>query len=204
MSGQCGVSRSHFIYGIHPPASRVALTSDGLEAGGWSILERSNTVELRTVTLPETVANIGLFRSKWVTLPAIEHTYAPTLVRVHKWLFDEGGPFYWSWFDGALCAFAPQVGTKNITCSEGRRRYSCSLTGDNGRIICYPWCHEIAMAYWSISRDELLQFPDNPQLVAFSIMRRVFRKTGWFDWKRELHNRQTKPNHIWLQPIPTR
>lgn len=154
---------------------------------------------------------------------AYEYTYAPTLAKVHKWLSGDWGPFYLSWKDGELCPFNPQVGSKNMRCVDGSRGVNrCPGIGllirpqdvnhldantqrrIVGRVICYEWCHRLNNAYWDIPQDELLAMPDDPRQTAILIMRRVFRESGWFAWRRELKARQHKRKWDWLKPLETR
>lgn len=155
-----------------------------------------------------------------ITFPEREYTYAPTLGAVHKWLFDNWGLLYLSWRHGLLCPFDKQVGTKNITCSNGRRKRCNGLAIHRrlvahlcereqrkliGRVVCYEWCHILSIAYWDIPTAELLELPDDINLVAFHIMRRIIRDTGWLDWKRELGRRQNgKRLRDWITPLPSK
>ena len=154
-----------------------------------------------------------------VTWPESEHTYAPTLSTVHKWLYSHWGPFYVSWRLGRLCPFHASVRMKNMTCCHGNiRQLRCQgLPLEErhvrhlpipmqhrlvGRVICYRWAHVLSDAYWEIDTEWLVEnLPDDPQLVAFHIMRRVFRETGWFRWARELAARKSKRWGEWLSPF---
>lgn len=133
------------------------------------------------------------------------HVYAPVLATVHNYLFDNWGPFSVTWRNGLLCPFAPDIGLKNITCSQGRRDlHLCGLLIEDrhavhlpnpqrkkmiGRVMCNPWAHHLIAAYWDIPNDELLSLPDNPSLVAYYILSRVIRATMWYDWLTERRKR---------------
>jgi len=156
----------------------------------------------------------------YITLPAEDYQYAPTLGKVHQWLYGDWGPFYLSWVDGELCPFAPRVGGMNITCSTGRRKRCGGLLIEKrhinhlstamqrhclGRVICYDWCHVLSRVYWDIPIEELLQLPDNPSSVAETILRRVFQESGWFAWRMERRRRRGGKSHRdWLRPIKGR
>ncbi len=167
-----------------------------------------------TVTIPEHQANVGIVRSYIVTMPEIEHTYAPTLAEVHNWLHGDWGPFYCSWRDGQLCPFHPDVQRRNMTCCNGARKYCGGLLIERqhvntnlrriGHVICYEWDHVLSIAYWNIPAKELLALPDDHKLVAFHIMRRVFRATGWWDWRQEKKRRASKRKPDWLPGMPKR
>jgi len=137
------------------------------------------------------------------TFPAYEATVAPTLQRVHNYMWGDCGPLVLSWSDGWLCPFADRIKTMNITCSKGRRKRCGGLlcTEQNapypekgrerliGRVICYKWSHILSDAYWDIPTEELLELPDNDSLVAQHIMKRIFRETGWAKWYRATRER---------------
>lgn len=158
----------------------------------------------------------GYSRNYTITFPECEHTYAPTLATVHKWIYGDWGPFHISWKVGRLCPFNPEVGRKNMTCCQGNvdrmrcvgliveeRHVEHLQNADRlvGRVVCYEWNYLLSRAYWDLDSMEMVDtLPDDPQLVAFHIMRRVFRETRWFDWIQEQKRRQsTKRN--WLRPL---
>ena len=75
-----------------------------------------------------------------VTWPEGEHTYAPTLALVHRWLHSDWGPFYVSWRSGRLCPFHPLVGTRNMTCCPGniKRPRCCGLILEERHVAHLP------------------------------------------------------------------
>lgn len=180
-------------------------------------------MKLQTVVLLEQRVNLGLGLPRIVTIPERQHTYAPTLATVHRWLWQGWGPFYISWRDGLLCPFHPQVKHKNMTCCTGQRGVGlrrCSGLGmlielDDvlhlsphkqrqliGRVVCYEWCHHLAQAYWAISRQELIKMPDDSQLLITHLMRTTYKQSGWLDWHREKKERESKKKLDWLGPMP--
>ena len=155
-------------------------------------------MKLQTCVIPEHRADIGLAVPHLVTLPAVEHTWAPTLSQVHTWLFD--GPFYQSWRDGDVCPFARGKWRTTYTCNEHRRKSCYGLLTDRGRVICYPWSHRLAAAYWNLANADLLALPDDPELVAITILRRVLRAAGWWVWRQERRRRAIR-GYEWLEPL---
>lgn len=150
-------------------------------------------MQTRTVTLPASTTT-SLDGRRIIEIPETEHTYAPTLAKVHKWLYSDNGPFVLNWPDGALCPFNPQVGIKNMTCCKGNRGiHRCpgiGLTNDDW-VGCYAWSHHISHTYWSLDINAIIeQFPDDETIVATHLMDTIFRLSGWYDWLREKHIRK--------------
>lgn len=152
-----------------------------------------------------------------ILVPEEEMLVAPTLAKVHNWLFGDWGPLYLSWRDGYLCPFDDRVGRLNITCSAGRRkrcggldvpdRYVTHLPPDmrrrcTRRVVCYDWCHVLSRTYWDIPTDDMLALPDDPSLTAMLILRRVYRESGFAEWFVEHKRRPHKRD--WLKPIKGR
>jgi hypothetical protein len=147
-----------------------------------------------------------------VTFPAQSIRTIPTLGTIHKWLFDYA--LFINWKDGWLCPFDERTAYQNITCSYGLRKH-CSgngilITEQNSpglskhwlkRVICYNWAHHLTMAYWNITTNELIELPDDKQLVCRFILKEITRKTSWYKWFREKQLRTKKPRHRWLTPL---
>lgn len=163
---------------------------------------------MRTYTrqVPEQTITVGknTLRPYTKVFPAHEAIVAPTLQRVHQYMWGDCGPLVLSWHDGWLCPFSERIKTMSITCSGGRRKRCGGVlcternapypeTGRErliGRVICYEWCEILSDAYWDIPNDELLALPDDDSLAAQYIMRRVFRETDWQYWRMETKRRQ--------------
>jgi len=172
----------------------------------------------QTVDIPRHEITVGTcnIHPETVIIPATKHTYAPTLAKVHNWLWGDCGPIALSWQTGLLCPFDDRIHRMNITCSEGARSQCGGLlvtphnapyppTGRQrliGRVVCFRWNNLLGNAYWDIPNAELLALPDDVCLVAHYIMHRIFRVTGWVDWRRELRQRQNgKRQRAWLHPL---
>lgn len=176
-------------------------------------------MKLKDFVLPEreiTLNHLG----KRVMIPESEHTYSPTLAAVHRWFHSDWGPLYLSWENGRLCPFDERVGRMNIKCTAGRRSQCGGLLIKElhirhlpevqkrkmlDKVICYPWCHHLGVAWWNVDVDTLLAMPDEPQRVIFFGLREVWKTTGWLDWRRELGLRKAgKRRRDWLKPLPLR
>jgi len=176
-------------------------------------------METQTIHLP---AQTFTIRDKYGrptphTAPAQDILVAPTLQKIHKWMFDDFGPLVLSWVDGELCPFADRVSTRNIRCTEGRRKHchglliSSRFTAHlpqvsqrryNGRVMCYPWSHRLIDSYWDLANNWLLQLPDNPKLVAHLMLREIYRTSLWQDWRFELRRRLDGKRRLdWLKPL---
>lgn len=176
-------------------------------------------MKTETFVLPEREITVGQYMKK-VVIPKSEHTYAPTLAAVHKWFHSDWGPLYLTWEHGRLCPFDERVGQKNIRCTDGRRAQCGGLLIKLShvrhlsevrqrkmldKVICYPWCHHLGLAWWDMDVDTLLAMPDEPQTVIFYGLREIWKATGWLDWRRELGLRKKgKRRRDWLKPMPLR
>lgn len=179
-------------------------------------------MKLETRTLKAETITV---RDRWgrpveTHLPEETFTYAPTLGKVHNWLWEAWGPLYVTWRDGWLCPWSSSVGQKNMTCSKGRRGHcpgiGLLIEGSHvyhldppcqrrltGRVVCYEWAHVLGHAYWDLITDEretIHALPDDPRFVSVWILRRVLERSGWRDWRYEKDRRANKRWSQWLQP----
>lgn len=173
------------------------------------------------------------------TVEAHDFQFAPTMARVHELVHGDWGPFYISWHDGWLCPFDSQVSNKNMRCVEGKRGVmrcpgiGLALESDHikhmskecqrtlkGRVICYEWAHRLSRSYWDYMGEAwdsvISALPDDVMLVFSHIVREVYNRSGWFEWKRELDKRKRLkgkfdadyrllyPESKWLKQLPTR
>lgn len=169
-------------------------------------------------------------RDKWgnpkeVILPAEDFTYAPTLGKIHSWLFGDWGPLYISWKHGWLCPWSSRVHLANMTCSAGMRKHcpgigllirndhishlteSCQRRLQS-RVVCYEWCHRLSRVYWDLiteRRDEILTLPDDTTIVSMWILKRVYKTSGWYKWRYEKERRlREKRKRNWLHQLEPR
>jgi hypothetical protein len=141
----------------------------------------------------------------------------PILSDVHSWLFGDFGPMYANWFDGALCPFASGVRNRNIHCTAGLRKHCSGLGLDYrnftghldedlrnrliGKVTCGEWFHRLADAYWNVDLSQYHDWPDDPTPVAVDILRKIYRESGWFTWRREEKKRETVSWSSWQSPL---
>jgi hypothetical protein len=165
---------------------------------------------------------------KWME-PKEYYCY-PTLGESARKLWGDFGPLSVSWHDGWLCPFVEGVEKKMMRCVGGRRKcgnHQCGhlissndvnplwLTDERlrqrliGRVMCYPWTHELSEAYRSIDLTQYYSWPDDPYPVFADMLLKVYRRSGWQRWRAELERRQRTNDWLprkrtsWGHWIPT-
>jgi hypothetical protein len=192
-------------YEVVDVPAKIIEINHPLSAEGFKILQESDDF-----------VSGNRYRYK-VWTPGYTMRVAPTLTKVHEWLWGDWGPMYITWKEGLLCPFHDSVGTRNIRCLEGNchrrtftditQQYVRHLDEDSqrrliGRVVCYDWAHLLTLALYDIPFDWQLSLPDDPQLVVIKLLRRVYKESGYEDWWHELKRRKRgKPRSEWLRRV---
>jgi len=153
-------------------------------------------------SIPEktTVTHDEFGRPHSTTFPAQSITVAPTLQKLHAYLWSDFGPLTVSWKHGWLCPFHEDAGHKRITCSGGlRSSWFCTgikLTESHtshlpnsfrdfllDRVQCPNWNYRLGDFYWQIPTERLLKLPDDEDFAFIYVLDKIYRESGWVDWQ---------------------